>query len=123
MYIPNAKICRYHHIPSRPQQKNEPSKEAVARSAAEKAHSAQDRLMQLYGLSGQEYSKANADKLRSLGFKGDITEKNWETVVRGQIEAQGQKVNTAFQSLTAIQNILKNIHEMIMASVRNMRLQ
>jgi hypothetical protein len=78
--------------------------------------------MNLYALSGQGFNPTlAAEWSRKLGRP--VTEGNWEAVLRGQIEAQGQKVNSAYQNLTAIQNILKNIHDMIMTSIRNMRLQ
>lgn len=78
--------------------------------------------MNLYALSGQGFNPTlAAEWSRKLGR--EVNEGNWEAVLRGQIEAQGQKVNSAYQTMTAVQNILKNIHDMIMASIRNLRLQ
>ena len=98
------------------------SKETTAALVAENAQSEQDKLMKLYSLSGGGFNEqVAAEWSRELGRP--VTKENWEAVLRGKIEAQGQKVNTAYQILTAMQNILKNIHETIMASIRNMKLQ
>jgi|GEM_PF-5959343 len=122
MNIPSAVSCRVRY-PVTPQPTSKGTqKETYARNFAETAQSEQDKLTQLYSLSGQGYNKDVADQWsRELGRP--VTKDNWESILRGKIEAQGQKANTAYQNLTAIQNILKNIHDMIMTSIRNLRLQ
>ena len=122
MNIPPSISCGVSYPVSRTRVSAGTSKESAARNVAEKAQSEQDKLMKLYMLSGQGFNKTGAAEWsRTLGKP--VNEANWEAVLRGQMEAQGQKVNSAYQTLTAVQNILKNIHEIIMASIRNMKLQ
>jgi GH15 family glucan-1,4-alpha-glucosidase len=122
MNIPSPVSCRVRPNVSQRPTSTGTRKEAYAKSFAEKAQSEQDKLMNLYALSGQGFnSTLAAEWSRKLGR--EVNEGNWEAVLRGQIEAQGQKVNSAYQTMTAVQNILKNIHDMIMALIRNLRLQ
>jgi hypothetical protein len=122
MNIPNSVSCRVSPNVIQQSTSTGTRKESSARISAEKAQSEQDKLMNLYSISGQGFNPTlAAEWSRKLGRP--VNESNWEAVLRGQIEAQGQRVNSAYQTLTAVQNILKNIHEMIMTSIRNMRLQ
>lgn len=95
----------------------------AAGSIARQAQTAQDTLMTLYTLTDSSDPKAVTAALDKLGFTGVSRKEDIEGHLRQLITTQQQKVNRSFEIFTAFQTFLKNIHETVMASIRNMRLQ
>lgn len=95
----------------------------AAGKIARQTQTEQDKLMKLYELTNGADAKTATAALKKMGFAGVKNNDDVEGHLRQLINTQQQKVNRSFETLTAFQTFMKNIHEMIMAMIRNMRLQ
>jgi hypothetical protein len=98
--------------------------EKAARTVGSRAQAEQEKLMTLYGLSsGGKSDKQINDALKALDLPPKAGPGTMQEHLRGLIDAQQQRVNRSFETLSAFQTFMKNVHEMIMNIIRNMRLQ
>lgn len=105
-----------------PSIKNTDIGESAGRIAFQ-AQTEQNKLMKLYELTNGADAKTATAALKKMGFAGVKKDEDVEAHLRQLINTQQQKVNRSFETLTAFQTFMKNIHEMIMAMIQNMRLQ
>lgn len=95
----------------------------TAGTIARQAQTNQDTLMKLYQLTESSDPAAVTKALKDMRLPGVSKKEDIEGHLRQLINMQQQKVNRSFETLTAFQTFMKNIHEMTMAMIRNMRLQ